>query len=198
MAKPTDLYRHYNADGDLLYVGISLSAVHRLSQHRCGASWYDQIARVDVTRFASRAEAAKAEADAIRTENPLYNKAGTGKPRERILCKPPKAPCGGWEPGVIVEAAKLLQPPPCRPERPLYKDWGPPETWGMYNHGPRLAAARRRAKALLRGVGIDPYGVDVLAEAERLLAPRPKPEPIAKAEAFPVWRRRQPLDGQYK
>lgn len=30
----TELYRHFAADGCLLYVGISLSAVARLTQHR--------------------------------------------------------------------------------------------------------------------------------------------------------------------
>jgi hypothetical protein len=38
MSAPTHLYRHFDADGRLLYVGISLFAVNRLSQVRIGAS----------------------------------------------------------------------------------------------------------------------------------------------------------------
>src|SRR5438067_656371 len=39
---PTQLYRHFDADGTLLYVGISLSALQRLRGHRA-AEWIDRI-----------------------------------------------------------------------------------------------------------------------------------------------------------
>jgi DNA-binding transcriptional regulator YiaG len=67
------LYRHFDTDGRLLYVGISLSAVARLSAHFRDAVWCDQIARVEIESFASRAEAEVAEVEAIRLEKPRYN-----------------------------------------------------------------------------------------------------------------------------
>ena len=70
---PTSLYRHFDADAVLLYVGISLSAVGRLSDHRHTSAWFPQIARVTVEQFPDRASAYEAETAAINNENPLFN-----------------------------------------------------------------------------------------------------------------------------
>lgn len=71
----TALYRHYDKDGVLLYVGISLSAIARLAQPRRGARWFEYISRVEIEQFDSRKEALQAEKDAIAKEQPFYNKA---------------------------------------------------------------------------------------------------------------------------
>ncbi|MEO1720939.1 MAG: hypothetical protein AAFR84_00890 [Pseudomonadota bacterium] len=73
--KRTSLYRHYDADGVLLYVGIALNHVSRLSQHMASASWFYEIARIEVEHFDSRLAAETAERIAIRDERPLHNKA---------------------------------------------------------------------------------------------------------------------------
>ena len=70
----TQLYRHFSQDGTLLYVGVSLSAVARLSQHGEQSPWFEEIARVEVDNFPDRETALKAERKAIETENPKYNK----------------------------------------------------------------------------------------------------------------------------
>jgi hypothetical protein len=72
---PTELYRHFDAKGVLLYVGISLSAVERLRQHRAAFNWFGQIVRVDIEVFPSRKEAVAAERRAVKAENPKYNTA---------------------------------------------------------------------------------------------------------------------------
>lgn len=72
----TELYRHFDAADRLLYVGISLSTVARLSQHMLGSPWAGEIARITVERFATREEAALAELRAIVEERPLHNIAG--------------------------------------------------------------------------------------------------------------------------
>ncbi len=72
----TALYRHFAADGTLLYVGISLSVAARLSQHMHGSRWAAEIARVEVTQYPYRAAAVEAEQDAIRSERPKFNIAG--------------------------------------------------------------------------------------------------------------------------
>ena len=74
----TCLYRHFDASGALLYVGISCNAISRMVAHRNGSSWFDQVASITIKRFATREEAFSAEAQAIKTENPLFNKAGRG------------------------------------------------------------------------------------------------------------------------
>lgn len=72
-AKPTDLYRHFDSKGVLLYVGISLYAIHRLSQHKKTAHWFEDLVRVDIEKFPSRRLASWAEYNAIQNENPLWN-----------------------------------------------------------------------------------------------------------------------------
>lgn len=69
----TALYRHFDAAGALLYVGISLSTVQRLSQHKQRAGWYDQIASVTIEWHPTREAALTAEAIAIAKEGPLWN-----------------------------------------------------------------------------------------------------------------------------
>ena len=78
------LYRHWDKDGVLLYIGQSLSAVARLSQHS-SSPWFYEIANITVETFASVAEAKTAEDQAIATENPKYNIAGktTKKPTKQ-------------------------------------------------------------------------------------------------------------------
>ncbi len=76
----TALYRHYDADGTLLYVGIALSPIARLCEHRDGSAWYDRIATVKIARYPSREDALAAESEAIRTERPLHNVVGNDAP----------------------------------------------------------------------------------------------------------------------
>lgn len=71
--KGAALYRHYDASGTLLYVGISLNTINRLSQHRDHSDWFNSITRVEMQHFPTRTEALQAETDAIRTEKPLHN-----------------------------------------------------------------------------------------------------------------------------
>lgn len=75
----TALYRHFDASGRLLYVGISLSAVQRLAQH-ASSDWSADIRRVDVEVYPTRDAALAAEAVAIRDERPEHNR----RPRQHI------------------------------------------------------------------------------------------------------------------
>lgn len=74
MALLNQLYRHFDKDGDLLYVGISLSAIDRSKQHRTGSEWWPEVASITVENFASRAAAERAERKAIASERPIHNK----------------------------------------------------------------------------------------------------------------------------
>lgn len=69
----TALYRHYDADGALLYVGVSISAAARTAQHIGGSHWGGEIAKIEVKYFSTREEALAAERSAIETERPLHN-----------------------------------------------------------------------------------------------------------------------------
>jgi len=72
-SKGCSLYRHWDVHDNLLYVGISNNFVERLAQHKEGADWYKDIYMVTIEHFDTREEALLREAEAIRTEKPLYN-----------------------------------------------------------------------------------------------------------------------------
>lgn len=72
---PSQLYRHYGADGDLLYVGISINAIARLSRHRTQAKWFALVRTVTIEPFPTREQALEAEARAIREERPSHNRS---------------------------------------------------------------------------------------------------------------------------
>jgi predicted GIY-YIG superfamily endonuclease len=67
------LYRHYDQDEKLLYVGITDQPPRRLKEHLRSAPWRGFIVSVTAQRFNSQPEAAVAERIAIRDENPIWN-----------------------------------------------------------------------------------------------------------------------------
>ena len=69
------LYRHFDEREKLLYVGVSLSAIQRLAQHRYHSHWFNSISKVTIEQFPSREEALNAERTAIQKEEPLHNVA---------------------------------------------------------------------------------------------------------------------------
>jgi hypothetical protein len=70
----TELYRHFNSDDVLLYVGITGEPVMRRVQgHRGRSSWFREISYIKLEHFQTRALAEIAEQIAILVERPLYN-----------------------------------------------------------------------------------------------------------------------------
>jgi excinuclease UvrABC nuclease subunit len=78
-----ELYRHFDGQGTLLYVGISASAVRRLTDHKTQSAWFSLIA-VKVEHFPTRTAARKAEITAITKERPLYNIKGAITPSSAL------------------------------------------------------------------------------------------------------------------
>lgn len=72
-SQPSQLYRHYDSNGNLLYVGISISTIQRLSQHKDFSHWFEKISKVTIEHHKSREEAIAAEIKAIKEEKPEYN-----------------------------------------------------------------------------------------------------------------------------
>lgn len=67
------LYRFYDTNRVLLYVGISRNFPDRWNWHRCKTSWYSQARYVATSFYPERQDAFRAEAAAIRAQNPLFN-----------------------------------------------------------------------------------------------------------------------------
>lgn len=70
----TALYRFFDAEGRLLYVGITGNPERRWKRHACDKPWWPQVAEKTIEWFDNILAAGRAEKDAIRDEEPLHNK----------------------------------------------------------------------------------------------------------------------------
>lgn len=95
----TDLYRFFDAAGDLLYVGISVSAIQRASEHRADKGWWHEVASMTVEKVpGDRAAALEAERLAILNEGPRYNVVHNqgGAPNQRRMATTDAPLVGKW------------------------------------------------------------------------------------------------------
>ena len=69
------LYRFFNEDRELLYIGISSNPSDRWIQHRRSKEWWKEVAYIAFTSVRGlRWELELAERQAIRAESPRYNR----------------------------------------------------------------------------------------------------------------------------
>ena len=84
------LYRWFNKEGELLYVGISGNLHARTKQHQKHAEWFSEVFFCTVEWFGSRYEVQNAENLAIMNENPKHNKTlNKNKAASRLQVAPP-------------------------------------------------------------------------------------------------------------
>lgn len=79
------VYRLYDADDVLLYVGMAFVVESRVDCHRA-APFGSQIARVEVDTFTNRIRAARAERQQITSLRPRWNSVGRGTRSEWTAC----------------------------------------------------------------------------------------------------------------
>lgn len=72
--KSTDLYRYFDSNGKLLYVGISVDSLERACQHQHSSEWFKLFTSMTRQTYPDRKSAKQAEIKAIQEEKPLYNK----------------------------------------------------------------------------------------------------------------------------
>ncbi len=82
---PTVLYRFFDAESKLLYVGISRNPAERFGDHKHTAPWWDEATSCTWERFATEWEAATAERAAIIGEGPVYNRQGKQRPAGEVV-----------------------------------------------------------------------------------------------------------------
>jgi predicted GIY-YIG superfamily endonuclease len=102
-AEQTVLYRLYDENGQLLYVGVTGDPKTRWKEHRTKMPWWPEVTRRRLELYDTGVEARAAEARAICDEGPLYNRTpgrdAQGRPVERPLpsgC--PEPPGYAWSP----------------------------------------------------------------------------------------------------
>lgn len=79
----TTLYRLFNADNQLLYIGIADHWPRRINDHAHDKPWWPEVATTTVEHFPNRETAVAAETQAIRTEHPRHNVTHNTKPPRR-------------------------------------------------------------------------------------------------------------------
>lgn len=70
---PTSLYRFYDADGQLLYVGVTSQGVGRFRSHATNAPWWTQAVRTELEHFDTRLDAEREERRQIKALRPIHN-----------------------------------------------------------------------------------------------------------------------------
>jgi hypothetical protein len=75
--QPTALYRFYDAEGLLIYAGITKNLKRPAADYK-GASWWPEVARKTVTLYPTPESAAAAETAVIEGEAPAQNNARGG------------------------------------------------------------------------------------------------------------------------
>ena len=71
--KPGDLYRFFDAAGELIYVGSSTrTVIHLMNEHRYEREWWDEVATITVEKVPFN-DLRTAEMRAIEAEKPKYN-----------------------------------------------------------------------------------------------------------------------------
>lgn len=76
------LYRLFNAAGELLYIGITNDLNARFSWHAGRSPWWPEVADCRTDFFPSREALRAAETQAIKAEQPRYNRASVPKPTQ--------------------------------------------------------------------------------------------------------------------
>ena len=78
-ARPSVVYRYFNDRDELLYVGKTIDMEARERGHM-KRTWWPDVARRTIEEYPTERAALDAEDIAIKTENPLYNRAGVVRP----------------------------------------------------------------------------------------------------------------------
>lgn len=85
--EPTTVYRFYDADDKLLYVGITKNLPRRLAAHTKTKEWWLNVASIKLEHFKNRESARLREKTYTMFLNPEHNKQDRWIP-ERDLLKP--------------------------------------------------------------------------------------------------------------
>jgi predicted GIY-YIG superfamily endonuclease len=85
MSKRTAVYRFFDAQDVLLYIGITEDPKSRFASHEALKPWWGDVARHAIEWRETREEAAVAEIEAIQAERPAWNVVGSPCPPERPM-----------------------------------------------------------------------------------------------------------------
>jgi len=142
----TALYRFFDVDSDLLYVGVTKDFGQRWKDHMGSKGWFGEIHRMSVVWYADAKAALEAEEEAIKDEMPRHNVTHNPNPVVRPRRRPPAR---AQEPEADKARAayrKSLRDGQPLSDRALGAMYGRSRTWGgnrikEVEAGPRPVAA---------------------------------------------------------
>jgi hypothetical protein len=77
------LYRFFDENNVLLYVGISINAYNRAKQHQADKEWWPDVVQIILEKHPDRSSVELREKEVIAAESPLYN-VSFNKPKSTI------------------------------------------------------------------------------------------------------------------
>ena len=77
------LYRFYDDEERLLYIGVTVDPGKRMSAHCHGKSWWQSVHNITMQNFSSSSDLMCAEREAIKAEDPIYNVVHSRRKRRR-------------------------------------------------------------------------------------------------------------------
>jgi len=95
------LYRFFDTNDVLLYVGLTIDPGARFKKHRYTKQWWRDVDRIEIQHFNDLESLRAAERRAIEDEQPLYNiSMSTRQPDDLVwlcdACREPVENGGGW------------------------------------------------------------------------------------------------------
>lgn len=146
LAAPTTLYRFFNADDELLYVGIAVRFEQRRLQHQSDKTWWPEVARWVLAEHPCRLDAALAERDAIIAELPRYN----------VMHHPDRRPTARID-GFTLPKGRAPKPPKKRSSPPIVEGASmTQEDWAAFmGHIEAIGAGFAEARNILYDLLMD-------------------------------------------
>jgi hypothetical protein len=129
------VYRFFQADGNLLYVGRTTSFGQRWKEHAASKSWHREIHHMSVVWYADPATAAVVEAKAIREEWPRHNVTHNPKAADLVRYRKPRGAVVSKEPDAVrarTAYRKSLREGHPLSDRALGAMFNRGRTWGGY------------------------------------------------------------------
>lgn len=78
------IYRFFDGDGAILYIGRTKSIGNRLMSHALEKQWWPEVARIEAHAVPA-IDVAAAEVDLIRAESPRHNVIGVGQRQSQAV-----------------------------------------------------------------------------------------------------------------
>jgi len=71
--KENILYKIFNCDNEIIYIGITIDFQSRIKDHKYTKDWWSEVSYIRKTKYKNRFKVLEAEKRAIKKYNPVFN-----------------------------------------------------------------------------------------------------------------------------